>query len=179
MTAETLPGLPRREELVAAVPTGEGEAAATSALRIVVIGRPVTQGAIRSLGQGRPSVHANAKTLKPWRLAVKDAAMAVAGDLRFTGPVAVDCVYYFDRPAGHYGTGRNAHLVKDSAPPYPATRTCGDIDKLDRAIYDALTDAGIWHDDSQVVDGWHAKRWVGSGELDRPGAVIIIRQAIR
>jgi hypothetical protein len=36
-------------------------------LTVVVPGLPVPQGAIRSLGTGRPSVHANAKSLLPWR----------------------------------------------------------------------------------------------------------------
>lgn len=32
-----------------------------------------------------------------------------------------------------------------------------DLDKLERNLYDALTDAGVWRDDSQAVDGRVAK----------------------
>lgn len=87
-------------------------------------------------------------------------------------------VFAMARPKGHYRTGRNAHLLRDGAPPYPAGTP--DLSKLCRATEDALTDAGVvWADDAQVVEYTRlAKVYAGQpGELAVPGAVIMIRQA--
>ena len=44
-------------------------------------------------------------------------------------------------------------------------------------MLDALTDAGVWKDDSQVVDLRARKAWVGDeGALSKPGAVIVVRR---
>ncbi len=67
---------------------------------------------------------------------------------------AVDAALHFEvteyrvRPAGHYGSGRNAGIVKDSAPAYPTT--VPDLTKIVRGVEDALTKI-VWVDDSRVV----------------------------
>ncbi len=208
-------------------------------LVITAFGTPVTQGSIRSLGAGRPSVHSNAKRLKPWRVTVKEAALDALPDLDvdahwpsrgpcgvcgipgmdarhrvmdavfarvhdgedpedvanefgvtvravevavalatvpLKGPVSTSLLFCFPRPVGHFGTGRNSGRVRAGAPRYPATQGSGDIDKLVRACFDALTDAAVWRDDSQVVKQWAEKVWVGDEDaLDRPGVRIEIR----
>lgn len=145
---------------------------------VIAYGTPVTQGSIRSLGAGRPSIHGNAKRLKPWRSAVTEAALEVMqlAD-RLTGPVHVDATFYFDRPSGHYRSGRNGHLLRDWAPPWPATRNSGDLDKLVRAGLDALVDAGVMTDDSLVVALTTRKVWAGEHDdaLAIPGARLEIR----
>jgi Holliday junction resolvase RusA-like endonuclease len=70
--------------------------------------------------------------------------------------VAVTIRAYFPRPAGHYGTGRNADELKPSAPRFPITTSqgdtaVGDIDKIPRAILDALTQAAVIADDARIV----------------------------
>ncbi len=156
------------------------------ALVITAYGTPVTQGSIRSLGAGRPSVHSNAKRLKPWRVTVKEAALDAMVDALtdedpqwpwpLDGPVAASLLFCFARPAGHYGTGRNSGQVRPGAPSYPANKGSGDIEKLVRACFDALTDAALWHDDSQVVKQQADKLYVGDEDaLDRPGVRIEIR----
>jgi Holliday junction resolvase RusA-like endonuclease len=120
----------------------------------------------------------NAQTLKPWREAVKTAALEVMqlAD-RLTGPVHVTATFCFDRPSGHYRTGKNSHLLRDSAPRWPATRNSGDIDKLVRAALDALVDGGVLVDDSLVVDVTARKVWAGEHDdaLAIPGARLEIR----
>jgi len=66
-----------------------------------------------------------------------------------TGPIAVELVFYRRRPAGHFGSGRNAHKLRPSAPSVPATRP--DVLKLARAVEDSLTGV-IWRDDAQIVE---------------------------
>ena len=83
----------------------------------------------------------------PWRERVALAAHN-AEPAMLTGALSVTLEFYFPRPKSHYRTGRNAHLLRDAAPDYPTGKP--DIDKLARAILDALT--GIWwDDDSRVV----------------------------
>jgi Holliday junction resolvase RusA-like endonuclease len=153
---------------------------------ITVYGKPITQGSkIRTRWAMRDS---NGETLSPWRDNVRSAAVntliaaQVVGlaDVSFnTDPVNVNIYFTFARPNSHYGTGRNKAFIKASAPPFPSSHNIGDIDKLARACLDALTDAGIWKDDSQVVLLTASKTWVGDHSgLDRPGAVINVTAAL-
>jgi crossover junction endodeoxyribonuclease RusA len=83
-------------------------------------------------------------------------------------PMEVVLTFYFPRPQSHYGTGRNAHILKPSAPDYPTKPP--DIDKLMRAIFDGATDAGLWLDDAQVVDVHAIKMWA----RQRPGVSLTV-----
>ena len=87
-----------------------------------------------------------------------------------TGPVRVELVFTFERPASHYGTGRNAGKVKDSAPGWPDTKWAGDIDKLTRAVFDSLTAGGVIEDDARVVEASVSKVWCVPGA---PGGVLV------
>jgi Holliday junction resolvase RusA-like endonuclease len=96
---------------------------------------------------------------KTWREDVRAAARQAAFGLpewRLEGPFAVEFVFHRLRPKSHYGSGRNADLVKASAPAYPVTRP--DALKLARAVEDALT-AILWHDDAAIVDERLRKVW--------------------
>lgn len=66
-----------------------------------------------------------------------------------TGPVALEVTFTLPRPKAHYRTGRNSHLLRDNAPHRPDRLP--DLDKLLRSTMDALTAAGVWADDAQVV----------------------------
>lgn len=132
-----------------------------SGLHIYIPGRPVPQGSKRHIGRGvmiEQSPHVRA-----WRQDVTAAAKEAAGAdwTPLHGPVRVDIDFRFARPRSHYGTGRNAAVVRDSAPRWPAGRP--DVDKLTRAVLDALTAAGIWRDDAQVVDLSAYKDWTTVG----------------
>lgn len=148
-------------------------------LVIVVPGTPITQGSktvVPARGKRRATLRdQNGKTLKPWREKVtRHARDAARYHDPFTGPVRVTIRFSFDRPASHYRTGRNAHLIKDSAPLYPTHKN--DVDKLQRACFDALTDAEVWADDGQIVDVRARKFYAGESEyaLDRAGVLILI-----
>ena len=127
------------------------------ALRFVVHGRPQQKGS-KDLALGAPpgrrhqrlagqNVNPNAK---PWQQTVSAAAAdAIAPGPLLRGPVAVELVFCFKRPKGHYGTGRNAGAVRAFAPQWMTTMP--DIDKLARTALDGLTGALIG-DDAQVCD---------------------------
>lgn len=73
-------------------------------------------------------------------------------------PVEVTIVASFPRPASHYGTGRNAGVLKESAPSTPHSQV-PDSDKVGRLLLDALSNAGVVEDDAQVAVLHIEKRW--------------------
>ncbi|MDT0381384.1 RusA family crossover junction endodeoxyribonuclease [Streptomyces sp. DSM 42041] len=148
-------------------------------LTVVVRGhRPAPQGSKRHVGRGR--MVEQSKRVAPWRAAVKVAAEratrtahvmqyggAPAGQVApLDGPLSVEVVFTVRKPA--------------SAPKrritWPTTRDSGDLDKLLRSTFDALTDAGAIADDSRVVEVTARKVHPGEGldALAEPGAVIRI-----
>ena len=90
------------------------------------------------------------KYQKPWQEAVKWSFLEseYARMILWTEPLDVKISFCFIRPNSHFGTGKNAGLLKASAPTYPAKRP--DIEKLARSTNDALTGL-VWKDDSQIV----------------------------
>lgn len=144
---------------------GAGPSRVNALLDVVVYGKPAPQGSKTRNKYGGVRDD-NAERLKPWREAVKHVTLTDAGD-REEGPVKVDLTFTFDPPK--------------SAPKrrriWPVTRASFDVDKLARACFDALTDAGVWRDDSQVVHLTARKVYVGdTGALDIPGAHIRVWQ---
>jgi Holliday junction resolvase RusA-like endonuclease len=79
----------------------------------------------------------------------------------FSGALSLDLRFYMRRPQSHFGTGRNAGRLKDTAPRFHTTRP--DSTKLTRAVEDALTGV-VWRDDAQVSTQVIAKLY---GEPER------------
>jgi len=145
-----------------------------------VHGTPTPQGSKKAFARTNKAtgkttvslVESAGDRLKEWREEVKVAAMVAKVEAeipRFDGPVCVDVTFFLPRPKGHYGTGRNAGVLKDWAPLVPVTKPDGD--KLLRAVCDALTSASVYLDDSQIVEHRSRKRFAD----DRaPGARIAV-----
>jgi crossover junction endodeoxyribonuclease RusA len=118
---------------------------------------PVPQGSkhARVSRNGKPFLtESSAAGLATWRGRVTEEAekaLLAAGLPMLAGHAFLDVVFTFPRPASHHGTGRNASVLKPSAPLLPSGGRVGDLSKLVRATEDALTDAGLWKDDSLVV----------------------------
>lgn len=130
-------------------------------IEFTVLGRARPQGskkAFKHPSTGRIILTEQSKQVGPWRENVRGEALRAGLGDPVDGPVMVHVVAVFARPKSHYRTGKNAHLLKDSAPATPTTRSVGDIDKLARAVLDALTGV-VFMDDSQVVALVAAKRW--------------------
>lgn len=111
------------------------------------------------------------KHLGPWRrdaiACARDAKAAVPGAQDsipiFTGPIQVTMVAYFPRPKSHYGTGRNAGVLKPTAPTWHSSAP--DCDKVARALGDALTISGLIHDDRLIV-AWDACKVYGDPRME-------------
>jgi crossover junction endodeoxyribonuclease RusA len=114
------------------------------AVSFAVSGTPVAQGSM-VLRRGRVA-HASSGRLTQWRHAVAWSARAVMTTQPLGGPVRV--------------------VVRFSVPT-PATRP-PDLDKLTRAILDALTGI-VWLDDRQVVS-LHATK----GQSATPGVAVTV-----
>lgn len=150
-------------------------------MKIIVFGTPAPQGSKRGFVNrktGGVILVESSDKVKPWREAVKFAAIAARdGGLPLSGPVAVSMVFTFARPAGHFGSGRNAGQLRAAAPSRPHGRP--DLSKLARSTEDALTDARAYEDDSRIVEYLRlAKVYVGGDPeaLDAPGVKIEIRK---
>ena len=118
---------------------------------------------------GRVQIVDDAKKSRPWKAIVTDAAVAAMEDAPLLdGPLALELVFYVPRPKGHYGTGRNAGIVRASAPEFPAVKP--DVLKLARAVEDALSGI-VYRDDAQIVTEFLLKRY---GEPAR--CAVIVRQ---
>jgi len=118
-------------------------------LTIVVPGIPVPQGSLRAFARnGHAWATSDNPRTRPWKAAVTSAAAELVEQTGFAKlihqAIAVRVTFRLPRPKGHYG--RRGLLP--SAPPYP--NVLPDLDKLARAILDALTGI-VWRDDAQVV----------------------------
>jgi Holliday junction resolvase RusA-like endonuclease len=150
---------------------GEPETPTPTAGRSVSVdvrGIPRPQGSMRlhKLPGGQTAARYPAVVYE-WRAQVQQA-VAEAAHAQFVGPVELRVGFDLPRPASHYGTGRNAGIVKASAPTLPAAMP--DLDKLVRCVCDAITDAGLWRDDAQVSVIAAAKRYA----TETPGVRITV-----
>lgn len=140
---------------------------------LFVPGRPAPQGSKRYLGRagGKGITVESSKAVAPWRADIREQiliALADPGtygqhDTPLTGPLHVEISFTMPRPASTPKT-RTPPAVKRP-----------DLDKLARAVLDAVGSAGLWVDDSQVTRMLCDKRIAGIGET--PGAMIRIRRA--
>ena len=114
-------------------------------ITIAVHGMPVTQGSKMAYRSGTGAnrvmmLDSNRVSLKPWRQTVSHAALAIlpADWVPLEGPLSAELHFTFYRPKSHKGK-RTWPIGKQ------------DVDKLVRAVFDSLTDAGVWRDDGLVV----------------------------
>lgn len=121
----------------------------------------------------------SSKKVKPWREAVKWAALDELGDYFgpgfafFNEPLYLGVAFYLPRPRSHYRTGKHSHELRDNAPHYVGKRP--DLDKLLRSTLDALGEAGCWIDDAQVAHITAMKMYADGRQ---PGAYITVAGAV-
>tara|TARA_R110002126_G_scaffold15112_4_gene62226 strand:+ start:1828 stop:2259 length:432 start_codon:yes stop_codon:yes gene_type:complete len=131
---------------------------------------------------GRPVITSATKGLKEWRSLIAYRAQdylreqglgslsqGTVGFFQKGEAVNVNAVFLFSRPMSHLK--KDGSLTK-SAPREKASKP--DIDKLARALLDALTGV-MFYDDSQVVDLTVSKRYSDPGAS--PGVEITIERS--
>lgn len=144
-------------------------------LQFRVSGTPSTQGSktgfvVKGKATGKYRaviVDKNPKALKPWREAVRSDAVAAAGEgwVPIGGPVRLALLFAMPKPV------KPQHR-------WPIGANSGDVDKLARAVLDALTDAGVWADDARVVDLRVVKDYPGEAVAQTtPGVLVRVWRA--
>jgi Holliday junction resolvase RusA-like endonuclease len=130
-------------------------------IEFFVHGIPRPQGSKRGFYRnGRVVLVEASKQLPEWReqivLAAKEAMMSTDLWYKTEKPVRVECVFFFPKPK----------TVKRD---YPSVAP--DLDKLCRSLLDALTQAGVYLDDAQVIDLIATKRYSAS-----PGVSVMVSE---
>jgi Holliday junction resolvase RusA-like endonuclease len=139
-----------------------------------VDGNPAPKGSMTHLGHGRMK-NDNPRT-KPWQLLCRlNATSAVAGlgvprgTFPALGPVAMTLTFTLPRPEYHWKP--NGQELHADAPVFPVSKRSGDLDKLTRAIFDALS-VVVYFDDSQVCRLIDWKFY--ASENQKPGVLIAV-----
>lgn len=114
-------------------------------LEFFVPGVPVPKGSMKGFVVGKRALitEGNKARVRPWMSSIGLAARD-AGAVPLEGPVWLSLVFCMPRPKSHAG----AKGLRPSAPRAPNVKP--DIDKLTRAVLDALTGI-LYGDDAQVV----------------------------
>lgn len=154
-----------------------------AAVTFDVPGVAATQGSMKALTRGRKTfvVPDDPAKLTNWRMLVaakaREGWYAHAGR---TGPlmggVRLDLVFAMPQRASapkNWRTNPGWYL--------PITQSSGDLDKLVRAVSDALTAAKVYRDDSQVIEHGNAQHYAdGPGcPLTVPGVRITVSEVVR
>lgn len=123
-------------------------------MEFLVAGVPIPQGSMKHVGNG--ILVSSSPKLKAWRKQVAEEAVRLFGEPAIDQPVSVTVVFNLPKP-------RTTERSEPTVPP--------DLDKLQRAIGDALSiDCKVLKDDS-VITEWHSfKRYD-----PHPSAVIQIK----
>jgi len=134
-----------------------------------VEGHPKPQPRPRAYRSGRGIRMYNPASANVWRAAVQ-LASAKSGETFGGDLVRVELTFYMPRPQAHYrGTGKN----KPRELCHNAPKSCGtkpDVDNLIKSTLDAMTDAGLWDDDKQVVEIRAEKLYAN----DAPGCAVTV-----
>ena len=125
-----------------------------------VPGEPKAQPRVKAFRRGKFTGVYTPKTADAWKSAVRDA-WSKTKSAKFTcGPLGVSLSFTIPRPRSHYRS--NGLLKSDQKLLHHTGRI--DCDNLAKGCLDALTDAGAWVDDSQVVLLNISKRWCHAGQ---------------
>lgn len=130
-------------------------------LSFYVEGIPAPQGS-KTMNRGGHSFREASKILPAWRRRLIARAVEVLdGREGFDREEPIYCAlqFYVPRP-------------KTVTRTHPTVKP--DVDKLERAVLDALTMAKVWGDDSQVIAGTRGKRYA---DECAPGVRIVVRSA--
>lgn len=146
-----------------------------TAAGFAVTGQPIPQGSMKKANHGG-LIASNDKLLRPWR---KKIVASVRSQVPGTfpiferhAPVIVTAVFTVSAP-------QNA---RKTIPNYPAKKP--DLDKLLRALFDGISDSGLWVDDGQAtrlrdVFKTYPSHVLGADDLamDEPGVRVLLTQA--
>jgi Holliday junction resolvase RusA-like endonuclease len=135
-------------------------------MRFTVYGTPQAQPRAKARNFGTHAAVYNPKTADTWKALIILAARAADGFAAcpMAGPLRVDATWYLPRP-------KRLMRKKDLDGPVWHLAT-PDRDNLDKAVLDALVQAGVMRDDAQVCAGQLLKLY--AEKTGTPRAVIAV-----
>lgn len=145
------------------------------ALAFFVRGIPRPKGSLRPIHRRRANgscfytlVEQGGFDLAQWRTQVAlEAKKAVQGQPPLSGPLKLGLSFFLPRPSSQPREQRGSE--------WAYTHLRNDLDKLQRAVFDAMTDAALYADDSQVVAVLAEKRYAS---LDAPAGCLVTVEAV-
>lgn len=121
-----------------------------------VEGTPKGQPRVKAFSRGGRAGVYTPDTADGWKSCVR-AAWLRTDRQRFPGAVSLIIHFYFQRPASHFGAGKNKAVLNSRAPLHHK-QPC-DIDNAVKGVMDVLTRCGAWIDDCHVVSLHSSKQW--------------------
>jgi Holliday junction resolvase RusA-like endonuclease len=115
-------------------------------LTFTVRGEPKAQPRVKAMRMGGFIKIYTPGTAKVWKGLVAKAAAPFLSPEPFSGPLALTIDFYFARPKAHHNAKGE---LRPAAPTHHTKKP--DADNLAKGVMDALTDAGLWEDDDQIV----------------------------
>jgi Holliday junction resolvase RusA-like endonuclease len=131
-----------------------------------VIGIPKAQPRPRAYRRGNRAAVYDPGTAIDWKSLIAIAARPYIPQKPIDAPIKIRIQYFLPRP-------KRLMRAKDSNEALPHTGK-PDIDNLNKATFDILTQIGMWKDDSQIFENYSVKLY--HSKDGRPGAVITISE---
>ena len=105
-------------------------------IELMVLGEPKAQMRHRTVKRGKfnGTYDPSSDIKKNFLLTVQDKAPKEP----IQGPISLTVIFYMPRTKGHYGSGKKADMLKDTAPEFHTSRP--DCDNFCKLIFDALKD---------------------------------------
>ena len=121
-----------------------------TAISFFAPGHPKGQPRPKAFSRGGHARVYDPGTAEGWKSCVAASAKDHIPPHPLAIPIYLRLDFQFPRPKGHYGTGKKALVLKDSAPLYHVSKP--DADNAAKAVMDAMTQLGFWKDDAYVAD---------------------------
>ena len=129
-------------------------------------GQPRPRAFARKFGDKWSARVYDSHTAEGWKSEIAIAARPHLPNIPLAGPLALQCIFFFQRP------GRLNHK-KDPAEAIRHTEK-PDLDNAVKAVMDCMTALGFWADDTQVCEFAEGTgKWYVAKD-QRPGAIIRI-----
>lgn len=93
---------------------------------------------------------------------------------KFDCAIRMEFEFIFARPKSHFGTGRNASVLKQSAPMHHLS--VPDVDNLQKFCCDALNNVA-YKDDSQIIEK-HGKKRYADHEMEEEAHTVLIIEKV-
>lgn len=117
-------------------------------IELTIPGKPIAKARPKFARRGKFTTTYNAQETEEGMFISQVLHQIGSGFNPIEGPLRVDMSFFMGRPKAHYGTGRNADKIKDSAPKWPTKKP--DLDNCEKFVLDCLN-AIVFHDDAQVI----------------------------